>query len=72
MSSTQVGNSKVAPASGSTGVRFRLEVVVIPIVSFDRAKDFYVGLGWRVDAKANLDNATGRHGHAGLVVAAVR
>jgi hypothetical protein len=56
MSSTQVGNSKVAPASGSTGVPFRLEVVVIPIVSFDRAQDFYVGLGWRVDPEANVDN----------------
>ena len=28
----------------------RLEVVVIPVSDVDRAKDFYVTLGWRVDA----------------------
>ena len=56
MSSTQVGDAKAPATSGSTGVPFRLEVVVIPIADFDRAKDFYVGLGWRVDAEANVDN----------------
>src|SRR6266702_7823308 len=34
---------------------FRLEVVVIPISDVDRAKEFYQGLGWRLDA----DFATG-------------
>jgi catechol 2,3-dioxygenase-like lactoylglutathione lyase family enzyme len=29
---------------------FKLEVVVIPVADVDRAKDFYVGLGWRLDA----------------------
>ncbi|GGX77695.1 VOC family protein [Streptomyces anandii] len=28
----------------------RLEVVVIPVADVDRAKDFYEGLGWRLDA----------------------
>jgi catechol 2,3-dioxygenase-like lactoylglutathione lyase family enzyme len=28
----------------------RLEVVVIPVVDVDRAKTFYVSLGWRLDA----------------------
>ncbi|WP_431954569.1 VOC family protein [Actinacidiphila sp. bgisy167] len=28
----------------------RLEVVVVPVSDVDRAKDFYVGLGWRLDA----------------------
>jgi catechol 2,3-dioxygenase-like lactoylglutathione lyase family enzyme len=27
-----------------------LEVVVIPVSDVDRAKDFYSGLGWRLDA----------------------
>jgi len=31
-------------------VDFKLEVVVIPVSDADRAKDFYVGLGWRLDA----------------------
>jgi catechol 2,3-dioxygenase-like lactoylglutathione lyase family enzyme len=29
---------------------FKLEVVVIPVTDVDRAKDFYGGLGWRLDA----------------------
>jgi catechol 2,3-dioxygenase-like lactoylglutathione lyase family enzyme len=31
-------------------VDFKLEVVVIPVSDVDRAKDFYHGLGWRLDA----------------------
>ena len=33
----------------------RLEVVVLPVTDVDRAKEFYQGLGWRLDA----DFATG-------------
>ena len=33
----------------------RLEVVVLPVSDVDRAKAFYTGLGWRLDA----DFATG-------------
>ncbi|MEU7874693.1 VOC family protein [Dactylosporangium sp. NPDC049140] len=29
---------------------FKLEVVVIPVADVDRAKNFYAGLGWRLDA----------------------
>jgi catechol 2,3-dioxygenase-like lactoylglutathione lyase family enzyme len=29
---------------------FKLEVVVIPVSDVDRAKEFYVSLGWRLDA----------------------
>jgi catechol 2,3-dioxygenase-like lactoylglutathione lyase family enzyme len=32
------------------GVDMKLEVTVIPVSDVDRAKDFYVGLGWRLDA----------------------
>jgi catechol 2,3-dioxygenase-like lactoylglutathione lyase family enzyme len=28
----------------------KLEVVVIPVSDVDKAKDFYQGLGWRLDA----------------------
>jgi len=28
----------------------KLEVVTLPVSDVDRAKDFYVGLGWRLDA----------------------
>jgi catechol 2,3-dioxygenase-like lactoylglutathione lyase family enzyme len=29
---------------------YRLEVVRLPVSDVDRAKDFYHGLGWRLDA----------------------
>jgi catechol 2,3-dioxygenase-like lactoylglutathione lyase family enzyme len=31
-------------------VDLKLEVVVLPVSDVDRAKDFYEGLGWRLDA----------------------
>jgi catechol 2,3-dioxygenase-like lactoylglutathione lyase family enzyme len=30
----------------------KLEVVVVPVADVDRAKDFYQGLGWRLDIDA--------------------
>ena len=33
-----------------------LEAVVIPVADVDRAKDFYEGLGWRLDADFPFDN----------------
>src|SRR5271169_1365090 len=37
-------------------VDMKLEVVVIPVTDVDRAKDFYAGLGWRLDADFSFDN----------------
>ena len=34
----------------------KLEVVVIPVSNADRAKEFYGGLGWRLDADFPFDN----------------
>jgi catechol 2,3-dioxygenase-like lactoylglutathione lyase family enzyme len=34
----------------SMSVEMKLEVVVIPVSDVDRAKKFYEGLGWRLDA----------------------
>jgi catechol 2,3-dioxygenase-like lactoylglutathione lyase family enzyme len=34
-------------------VDMKLEVVVVPVSDVDRAKDFYQGLGWRLDADAS-------------------
>jgi catechol 2,3-dioxygenase-like lactoylglutathione lyase family enzyme len=38
------GTPPVAPGE------MKLEVVVIPVADVDRARDFYEGLGWRLDA----------------------
>jgi catechol 2,3-dioxygenase-like lactoylglutathione lyase family enzyme len=37
-------------------VDLKLEVVVIPVSDVDRAKEFYAGLGWRLDADFAFDN----------------
>ena len=37
-------------------VDMKLEVVVIPVSDVDRAKEFYGGLGWRLDADFAFDN----------------
>src|SRR5690349_11572797 len=34
----------------------KLEAVVIPVTDVDRAKSFYAGLGWRLDADFAFDN----------------
>ena len=31
-------------------MEYGLEVVVLPVSDVDKAKDFYQGLGWRLDA----------------------
>jgi catechol 2,3-dioxygenase-like lactoylglutathione lyase family enzyme len=50
MSTTEV-SSDDAGAAGTTGrVDASLEVVVIPVSDVDRAKEFYAGLAWRLDA----------------------
>ena len=36
--------------SGTQAIQMRLEVVVVPVGDFDRAKRFYTGMGWRIDA----------------------
>jgi catechol 2,3-dioxygenase-like lactoylglutathione lyase family enzyme len=46
-------------ASGTASVKnvdLKLEVVVIPVSDVDRAKAFYGGLGWRLDADFSFDN----------------
>ena len=40
----------------SPNVDFKLEVVVIPVSDVDRAKSFYAGLGWRLDADDGSDD----------------
>ena len=34
----------------SSTIDMKLEIVVIPVADVDRAKNFYAGLGWRLDA----------------------
>ena len=49
--STTATPSKDATAEARVGqVDLKLEVITIPVSDIDRAKEFYGGLGWRLDA----------------------
>jgi catechol 2,3-dioxygenase-like lactoylglutathione lyase family enzyme len=56
MSSAEVSSERAAEAAGTGTVDLKLEVVVIPVADVDRAKAFYGGLGWRLDADFPFDN----------------
>src|SRR3954469_16382265 len=50
MSNTLMSNERVTrmPAGGRADMK--LEVVVVPVSDVDRAKRFYLSMGWRLDA----------------------
>jgi catechol 2,3-dioxygenase-like lactoylglutathione lyase family enzyme len=50
MSTTEVRGDEGTSAATAGNAGMKLEVVVIPVSDVDRAKDFYGGLGWRLDA----------------------
>ena len=53
---TTVQRPDTGAAATARTVDTRLEVVVIPVADVDRAKAFYAGLGWRLDADFPFDN----------------
>lgn len=50
MSNTQVRSETATTAPVARGIDMKFEIVVIPVSDVDRAKRFYDGLGWRLDA----------------------
>lgn len=50
MSSVEASSETAASSPPVKAGEFKLEVVVVPVADVDRAKDFYAGLGWRLDA----------------------
>jgi catechol 2,3-dioxygenase-like lactoylglutathione lyase family enzyme len=56
MSTTEAGGSAGSGVKRVAHVDLRLEAVVIPVSDVDRAKAFYGGLGWRLDADFQFDN----------------
>jgi catechol 2,3-dioxygenase-like lactoylglutathione lyase family enzyme len=53
------GETSSEDASGTPPVsagEVKLEVVVLPVSDVDRAKSFYEGLGWRLDADLPVDD----------------
>ncbi|WP_051814148.1 VOC family protein [Kitasatospora sp. MBT63] len=56
MSSVQESNSSAAASPPVRPGEVRLEVVVVPVSDVDRAKGFYQGLGWRLDADLPVED----------------
>ena len=50
MNTTEPSTTTAEATSERRPVDTKLEVVVLPVSDVDRAKDFYVRLGWRLDA----------------------
>jgi catechol 2,3-dioxygenase-like lactoylglutathione lyase family enzyme len=56
MSTTEDRSSDAIGMASVKNVDLKLEVVVLPVSDVDRAKAFYGGLGWRLDADFSFDN----------------
>jgi catechol 2,3-dioxygenase-like lactoylglutathione lyase family enzyme len=56
MSSVDVGSDSAAATPPVNAGEVKLEVVVVPVSDVDRAKRFYAGLGWRLDADLAVDD----------------
>jgi catechol 2,3-dioxygenase-like lactoylglutathione lyase family enzyme len=56
MSTPDDRNSDASGTASADNVAFKLEVVVIPVADADRAKEFYAGLGWRLDVDWPFDS----------------
>ena len=50
LASTDTSSGAASPTPELDMVDFDLEVVTLPVSDVDRARSFYVGLGWRLDA----------------------
>ena len=50
MSTKEVRSNEAAGGMSVANLDMKLEVVVIPVSDTDRAKEFYLRLGWRLDA----------------------
>src|SRR6476619_1879963 len=55
MSSSQVSPDTGTRAAVPATVPMRFEVTLLPVADVDRAKAFYQGLGWRLDADFPVD-----------------
>jgi len=50
MTMTEARESAATAPAKAASIDLKLEIVVIPVSDVDRAKAFYAGLGWRLDA----------------------
>src|ERR1700722_18221297 len=50
MTSTDTSSAAVSRPPAAGAVEMKLEAVTVPVSDVDRAKEFYLSLGWRLDA----------------------
>jgi catechol 2,3-dioxygenase-like lactoylglutathione lyase family enzyme len=50
VSADEVRGNKASSNTSAAAFDMKLEIIVIPVSDVDRAKEFYVRLGWRLDA----------------------
>ncbi|HEY2167593.1 MAG TPA: VOC family protein [Jatrophihabitantaceae bacterium] len=55
MTTTEASTQGADAPDGRTPVPLKFEAAVLPVSDVDRAKAFYVGLGWRLDADFPID-----------------
>jgi catechol 2,3-dioxygenase-like lactoylglutathione lyase family enzyme len=55
---TQDTGTRAAEDSVRTSIPMRFEVTTLPVADVDRAKAFYVGLGWHLEADIKFDKNT--------------
>src|SRR6266480_4916052 len=60
MGTTEDRSSDASAMASVKNADLKLEVVVLPVSDVDRAKAFYGGLGWRLDAEAARDALVAR------------
>jgi catechol 2,3-dioxygenase-like lactoylglutathione lyase family enzyme len=56
VTNTSTNRESAMESTKDSNVDFKLEVVVIPVSDVDRAKSFYGGLGWRLEADYASDD----------------
>ena len=56
MSTTEMPGQLATDPTAAQALDMKFEIVVIPVSDVDRAKQFYVGLGWRLDADFAKDD----------------
>jgi catechol 2,3-dioxygenase-like lactoylglutathione lyase family enzyme len=56
MSVTEATSQASTEVPAAPTIDMRLEVIVLPVTDVDRARDFYLHLGWRLDADVPGDN----------------
>ena len=71
MSTKEVSKNEETKSTSVADLDMKLEVVVIPVSDVDRAKSFYLRLGWRLDADRAVSGLSLRYRYLSACIRAV-